>query len=412
VALKHLCDSIQRGSAPVYLADGDEPTASVLGQSCQRPGGGFDAKRMRAHVGPVPTKGRIRGQEVVINSTGTGTLGRVALVPMLPPDRPVFADTHVTILAVDRRRCDPRFIAYTLGLRAVARFADEALSVGSTKQRELNATAIATHRIHCPEAEAQRKIADFLDGECERIAVAQDRLDRLAAAAAEPALALAEHAWADHPPGRIGYAFEVQLGKMLYEDRIDHATARPYLRIANVYWDRFALDDVKAMNFAGAEAALYALRPGDLLVCEGRGLGRSAVWEGQISPCYFQKALNRVRPHGLGSTRWVMWCLRVLNRRGAFEGDAPGVPHLTAEQLRGTRIPLPSPEVQHRLAAEIDDAARRGRRLATVAAATRARLAEYRDALITEAVTGRLDAATSDGELTERLDAAVDGAHR
>lgn len=335
--------------------------------------------------------------------------GRVAVARGLVGERALATSEVFVIRTLDP--ADAAFIAYRLRATDV-RAEGEAAQVGVAGLKRVSADFVRNTRIDARAWRHRRQLTDFLERECERIAGAQERLDRLAAAAAEPALALAERAWADHPPGRIGYAFEVQLGKMRYEDRIDHATARPYLRIANVYWDRFALDDVKAMNFAGAEAALYALRPGDLLVCEGRGLGRSAVWEGQISPCYFQKALNRVRPHGLGSTRWVMWCLRVLNRRGAFEGDAPGVPHLTAEQLRGTRIPLPSPEVQHRLAAEIDDAARRGRRLATVAAATRARLAEYRDALITEAVTGRLDAATSDGELTERLDAAVDGAHR
>ena len=225
-------------------------------------------------------------------------------------------------------------------------------------------------------------------------------------------MALAERVWAGQPLGRIGYAFEVQLGKMLYEERVERDTAKPYLRIANVQWDRFDLDDVKVMNFDERETARYELRRGDLLVCEGRGLGRSAVWDGSIDPCYFQKSLNRVRAYEGASTRWVMWCLRVLNRRGAFLGDAPGIPHVTAEQLRATRIPLPDPETQHALVAEIDAHAARGRALADVSARLSERLDEYRDALITEAVTGQLDISSmSEAQLDERAHAAMEGAH-
>lgn len=306
---------------------------------------------------------------------------------------------------IPRPGIDGRFLWWAMHAMGAAL---QSAATGTTYP-SVDAGALGSLGLPHPSLDEQRRIADFLDRECERIGAARDGLDRLAERALEPAVALAERAWGEHRLGKIGYAFEVQLGKMLYEGRIDHATAKPYLRIANVYWDRFELDDVKRMNFDGAEAAFYALRPGDLLVCEGRGLGRSAVWDAQITPCYFQKALNRVRPYGLDSTRWVMWCLRVLNRRGAFLGDAPGVPHVTAEQLRATRIPLPDPGTQHRLVAEIDAEAERGKRLSALAYDAHGRLAEYRDALITEAATGQLDVSrVSDGEMDERAHAALE----
>lgn len=344
-----------------------------------------------------------------MNSTGIGTLGRVALVRSGAAEM-LFADTHVSVLRPIAGRLSPRYLHYLLARDTFRALAEDVLSVGATKQRELSASALGGMRIPLVGLDQQERLVAFLDQEVARLASVRARLNVLANRALEPALARAEQAWSNQPLGKIGYRFEVQLGKMLYESRIDYDTAKPYLRNANVHWDRFALGDVKVMNFEGAEVAMYAVRPGDLLVCEGGEPGRSAVWEGQITPCFFQKALNRVRPYGLDSTRWVMWALRSLARTQGFTSDGPGrYLHLTAEQLRATRIPLPSPDVQHRLVAEIDAEADRARRLAELAGRLDERLAEYRDALITAAVHGRLDPARlSDAELDERLHAATE----
>jgi type I restriction enzyme S subunit len=362
----------------------------------------------------VPEKGRLRADDVLVNSTGLGTLGRVSCVRGVESQLPTFADTHVTIVRPDPRRAVGAFLAYSLRRPAFIGLAEEVLAVGATKQRELSARALARHRIWVPDLRRQREIVDYLDRESARIAAAQRRLRDLAARALDPAMALAARAWAEHPLGKIGYAFEVQLGKKLYESRIEHSTAKPYLRNANVHWDRFALDDVKVMNFEGPEIQMYALRPGDLLVCEGGEPGRCAVWEGRIDPCFFQMALNRVRPHGLGSTRWVMWALRSLARTRGFGNDGPGrYLHLTAEQLRATRIPLPDPETQHRLVAEIDAEAARAKRLTELSRALDERLDEYRGALITSAVKGEIEPRRmTDSEMDERLAEATEDALR
>lgn len=308
---------------------------------------------------------------------------------------------------VPRREIDVRYLRFSMiGRRpALAKHVDRAAH-GTAKLLP----GVFSERLLLPERSEQQRIVAALELEEERMSAARARLRTLADHALEPAVARAEQAWEDQPLGKIGYRFDVQLGKMLYESRIERATAKPYLRNANVHWDRFALDDVKAMNFEGSEMAMYALRPGDLLVCEGGEPGRAAVWDGQITPCFFQKALNRVRPYGLDSTRWVMWALRSLARTRGFTSDGPGrYLHLTAEQLRATRIPLPSPEVQHRLVAEIDAEAHRAQRLSALAGRLDERLAEYRDALITAAVHGRLDPSrVSEAELDERLHAATE----
>lgn len=411
VALKRLCTVITRGSAPVYSGT-DGGTAWAIGQSCQTIEGKFDFARGRWHTGPVPTKGRLKEGDVLINSTGTGTLGRVALVDQLPPEAPCFADGHVTVLRVHDESADSRFIAYLLGLPASRAFIEAGLSVGATKQMELSVEALRTHAVQIPERDAQAEIADFLDRECLRIDELANELARVNDVAMEPSLAFLSdelHGW---PQVRIGYVFEVQLGKMLDATRIDAGDTLPYLRNANVYWDRFDLRDLNEMTFSAADRRLYRLRPGDLLVCEGRHVGRSAVWSGEISEMYFQKALHRVRARAGDSTRFLMWCLRLMHDRGDFYADGTGstIPHLPAERLRAARIPLPPPSDQQTILRRIDDHARAGRQLEDHALTMGSLLSGYRDALITEAVTGQLDVTRlSESQMDECLNAARQG---
>ncbi len=95
--------------------------------------------------------------------------------------------------------------------------------------------------------------------------------------------------------GRCGELFEVQLGKMMSPAASAGPNQRPYLRNQNVYWDRLDLSDVATMHFSNDDMPKYRLRPGDLLACEGRFIGRCAIWRGEIEDCYYQKALHRLR---------------------------------------------------------------------------------------------------------------------
>lgn len=264
--------------------------------------------------------------------------------------------------------------------------------------------------LYCPGVAEQRSIVEFLNRECERFSRLSASIERFIARVNEPVLELAKREFDEHHLGRIGYRFEVQLGKMLDEKRVDRADTRPYLRNANVHWDDIRVDDVKQMTFDTDDRRRFALRAGDLLVCEGGEPGRAAVWGGELEDCYYQKALHRVRPYATDSTRYLLWALRVLSSRNAFAVDGPGrYTHLTAEMLRAVRVPMPTPDVQHERAAQIDEAAGGARALANTSRALMHTLTEYRDALITEAVTGQLDvAAMSDRQMDERLVEAVE----
>lgn len=262
-----------------------------------------------------------------------------------------------------------------------------------------------------PGVPRQVAIADFLDRECARIATLEAELDDYAGHLHDPTLEKFRHLTEGMPRGRIGYGFEVQLGKMLDEKQIDPENVSPYLRNTNVQWGRIELHDLKRMTFTPTDRRKFELQRGDLLVCEGGEPGRAAVWNGELEDCYFQKALHRVRPHSDASVRFLLWCLRDLSQSGAFLGDGPGrYTHLTADQLRAVRIPMPSPEVQRCVAARVDANAAVGCATELEISGLAELLINYREALITEAVTGRIDVSRiSEQRANEAAIATIEG---
>src|SRR5262245_56226792 len=83
--------------------------------------------------------------------------------------------------------------------------------------------------------------------------------------------------------------FEVRLGKMLDAKQITGEHLAPYLRNADVQWDRVSTYDLPEMDFDDQDRQTLRLVPGDVLVCEGGEIGRTAIWRGELPECYYQK---------------------------------------------------------------------------------------------------------------------------
>ncbi len=163
--LKDVAPSINRGIAPAYA---DYDTGWVA----------FNQKCVRPDLSVAPELGRpiaegsvdpespalLREGDVVVNSTGRGTLGRAALVRGLR-DLSLVADGHVTVVRVDESLACARFMAYLLGTDAFYEQANSCLAVGATNQTELNREAIRAVHVRLPARGEQERIADYLDAE-------------------------------------------------------------------------------------------------------------------------------------------------------------------------------------------------------------------------------------------------------
>lgn len=110
--LGEVCSLINRGIAPKYI---DAGGIAVLNQKCVRDHDVFfelgrrhdvDAKR-------IDPERYVRIGDVLVNSTGVGTLGRVAQIRVKPTE-PTTVDTHVTIVRPEPERFYPDFFGYML----------------------------------------------------------------------------------------------------------------------------------------------------------------------------------------------------------------------------------------------------------------------------------------------------------
>ena len=154
---------------------------------------------------------------------------------------------------------------------------------------------------------------------------------------------------------RLPFVASTCLGKTLNSSK-DTGEEKPYLCSINVYWDGVNLKSVKKARFSSSDIEKYSLRKGDLLICEGGDIGRSAIWESD-SEMYYQNALHRVRFYGNISQRYFLYVLLLLKLNGTLDSVSKGmtIKHLVQESLYSIVFPLPPLAEQHRIVARVDE---------------------------------------------------------
>ena len=159
--------------------------------------------------------------------------------------------------------------------------------------------------------------------------------------------------WAWVSVGAVAYS---RLGKMLDKAK-NKGTLRKYLRNINVRWFDFDLSDLLEMRFEDSELPEFALRKGDVLICEGGEPGRAAVWDDRKTDIYFQKAIHRVRFLDFVDSDFFVKMLRASADDGRlaeyFTGT--GIKHFTGKGLAAYSFPLPPLAEQHRIVVKVDE---------------------------------------------------------
>ena len=125
--LNSICDLIIKGITPKYTENSDQ---LVINQKCVR-NHQIDLSLARPHIPKKINEKWLKYGDVLVNSTGTGTLGRAAQVLFIPNNLTV--DSHVSIIRASKEE-----YVYFLGLWATSHEHDfEMLQTGSTGQTDL-----------------------------------------------------------------------------------------------------------------------------------------------------------------------------------------------------------------------------------------------------------------------------------
>ena len=161
--LGEITSFLARGAAPKYTEKDD---FYVLNQKCIRDwrvslkyARFTDTEAKKVHDDRI-----LRDNDILVNSTGQGTLGRVA--QFLKLDSPATVDSHITIVRPTPDLVFPEYLGYVLKGRQNE---IELLAEGSTGQTELSKLKLANLSIDLPPLDQQKKIANILGSLDEKI---------------------------------------------------------------------------------------------------------------------------------------------------------------------------------------------------------------------------------------------------
>lgn len=152
----------------------------------------------------------------------------------------------------------------------------------------------------------------------------------------------------------IGDIFQHNTGKALNSSNTE-GTSLEYITTSNLYWDRFELENLKTMLFKDSEIEKCTVRKGDLLICEGGDIGRSAIWSEDYE-MRIQNHIHRLRPYIDDiCARFYYYVMMYYKNNGLISGRGIGLQGLSSKRLHSILVPLPDIETQYVIAEKIDE---------------------------------------------------------
>jgi len=328
-----------------------------------------------------------------------GDVGRTAIWEGQLPT--ALYQNHIHRLRAKDDSVEPRFIMYWM---------QAAYQVFLAYQGEESRTAIPNlsgRRLKeflapLPPLEEQRRIVARIEALMERIREAR----RLREQVKEDTERLWQSALAetfprpgsDLPAGwrwvKLGEVFEVQQGASMSPKRRLGRNPKPFLRTRNILWGAVDTSLVDEMDSTDEEAEKLSLQPGDLLVCEGGDVGRTAIWEGQLPTALYQNHIHRLRAKDDSvEPRFIMyWMQAAYQVFLAYQGEESrtAIPNLSGRRLKEFLAPLPPLEEQRHIVARLEAVQEKIKALKEIQAATDAELQRLEQAIFDRAFKGEL----------------------
>ena len=162
VRLKNCCiKEIRRGKSPKYAV---KSNTLVFAQKCNTKYNGIDIGLAlyldESTLGRYPNEEYMHGGDVVVNSTGTGTLGRIGFYRTTDniPGFPIVPDSHVTVIRGFRSIRAFYLYIFMKANQSVL----EKKGEGSTNQKELKPITLKEMLVPMPPASEQQRIENAI----------------------------------------------------------------------------------------------------------------------------------------------------------------------------------------------------------------------------------------------------------
>jgi type I restriction enzyme, S subunit len=379
------------------------PAFDAVGGAIVQPGSEIESDKLAVRRGDVlvsrlnPRKSRV----LIVTEVGRWTLSSTEFVVLRP------------------KAIDARYLMFLLRSETSRQALDAEVRSVTRSQQRVDPAFVRRIAVPVLDIERQRTIADALARECERIQALDLAFGAMAAKGAEAFLSDQYEAIGidRHPTVQIRYVARTGTGHTPSRTRPEWWVAEecviPWFTLADVHQIREDAIDVATgtaerispLGVANSSAVVHPA--GTVLLSRTASVGFSAIMgvDMAVSQDFMTWTCGpRLRP------RFLLYALRAsrLQLRRLMYGSTHHTIYMP--DLLSLRVPLPPLREQD---AAIETIARRqsAHHAATAAIKrSRARLAEYRDALITEAVTGRLDVSKiREARMDERLHAVTEG---
>lgn len=160
--LGDICSKIKRGKSPKYV---DKSTIMAFAQKCNQKDGPTSLDKAlyidETTLKKYPEEEKMQFNDIVINSTGTGTLGRVGIFNCSIPNdvNAVYPDSHVTTVRI-LPEIDKLYCYYFIKTKQSYL---ETMGEGSTNQKELKPDTISSLYFPLPPYPEQKRIVSKIE---------------------------------------------------------------------------------------------------------------------------------------------------------------------------------------------------------------------------------------------------------
>lgn len=342
---------LRRGKTPQYAEQG---SVQIINQKCVR-WNGVDTSQTRplsdAHRKNWSHEHYLQPGDILINSTGEGTIGRAAI---WDKDGNVYvADSHVTVIRTNRAKLEPWWLRYWIESPDGQAFVSSS-KTGGTKQTELGAGKLRQADIPLPPVTEQRRIVARIKACMERIdeieglrTQTRKESDILELASFHDALlnGIEQQGWPVGKLGDVALSFKYGTSAKAHSDEVGTTVLRMG-NIANGYLDFSAL---KFIELPARELNKYRLKVGDILINRTNSLelvGKAAMFDREDGEWVYASYLVCVE---VDRTRILPeFVTAVLNSRmgrdfvAATARRAIGMVNINAKEMARFPMPLPS----------------------------------------------------------------------